>query len=191
MKTRACVHGRKILYINKTESTSPTVHLESILITLLIDAAEGRDIATADIARAYLFANMKDFVLIKTIGKYVDIMCEMSATYLEYVHQEGKHKVLYLELAKALYGCVKSALFWYETFVTRLKSMGFQLNPNDPCVTNMVITGKQCTICWYVDDLKISHESEDVVSDIIFKIEQRFGKMKVKRGNNIRLRAWI
>ena len=84
VKTRACADGRKQrLYISKEESTSPTIHLESILITFLINAAEGRDIATADITGAYLFVSMKDFVLIKLVGKSVEIMCETNPTYLE------------------------------------------------------------------------------------------------------------
>jgi hypothetical protein len=43
--------------------------------------------------------------------------------------------------------------------------------------------GTQCTICWYVDDLKISHVSKDVVEHIVSKIEERYGKMTVTRGN--------
>jgi hypothetical protein len=54
--------------------------------------------------------------------------------------------VLYLELLKALYGCVQSALLWYELFSSTLQGMGFELNPYDACVANKVIDGKQCTI---------------------------------------------
>jgi hypothetical protein len=60
--------------------------------------------------------------------------------------------------------------------------MGFVLNPYDPCVANKVINGKQCTICWYVDDLKVSHMERDVVSDIIATIEKKYGKMTVTHG---------
>ncbi len=41
--------------------------------------------------------------------------------------------------------------------VTDLESNGFVLNPCDPCVTNKVINGNQMTVCWHVDDLKVSH----------------------------------
>jgi hypothetical protein len=60
--------------------------------------------------------------------------------------------------------------------------MGFELNPHDACVANKTIDGSQCTITWYVDDNKISHINPDVVSSIIQKIEERFGKMTVTRG---------
>ena len=60
--------------------------------------------------------------------------------------------------------------------------MGFTLNPYDPCVANMMIEGAQCTIAWFVDDNKISHVSEAVVSRVIEQIEAQFGKMTVTRG---------
>jgi len=42
-----------------------------------------------------------------------------------------------------------------------------------------MIDGKQCTIVWHVDDLKISHVSvsEDVVSDIIDLLQKEYGKV--------------
>jgi len=45
-----------------------------------------------------------------------------------------------------------------------------------------MIDSKQCTIAWYVDDNKISHVSEKVVTDIVEAIEAKFRKMMVIRG---------
>ena len=39
-----------------------------------------------------------------------------------------------------------------------------------------MINGKQCTIGWHVDDLKISHIDSEVVDDIINKLDERYGK---------------
>jgi len=93
-------------------------------------------------------------------------------------------KVLYLQLLKALYGCVQSALLWYNLFLNTLVQLGFKLNPYDLCVANSQIKGKQCTIAWYVDDNKISHVDGTVVTEIIEKIEAKFGKMTVTRGKH-------
>ena len=38
-----------------------------------------------------------------------------------------------------------------------LESSGFKLNPYDPCVANKTVNGNQMTVCWHVDDLKVSH----------------------------------
>ena len=56
------------------------------------------------------------------------------------------------------------------------------INKHDRCVSNCMIDGKQCTICWYVDDTKISHMDPKVVDQAIAKIEEKFGKMTVTRG---------
>ena len=183
LKGRTCADGRsqRGLY-TKEQTASPTVSTDSLMLSLMIDALEQRDVATADVAGAYLHAEMDEFVLIKLTGDAVNIMCKANKKYEAYVTLEGGHRVLYLQLMKALYGCVRSALLWYELFSTTLQGMGFELNPYDLCVANKNVRGKQCTIAWYVDDTKISHADSTVVTEVIEKIEERFGKMTVTRG---------
>jgi len=41
--------------------------------------------------------------------------------------------------------------------VANLENNGSVLNPYDLCVANKVVKGKQMTVCWHVDDLKVSH----------------------------------
>jgi hypothetical protein len=112
----------------------------------------------------------------------VDIMCDVCKDYRKFVCYENGKKVLYLRLLKALYGCVKKALLWYELFSGTLQGMGFELSPYDTCVANKMTDGKQCTIAWYVDDNKISHVEGKFVTEVIERIEKRFGKMTVTRG---------
>jgi hypothetical protein len=52
---------------------------------------------------------------------------------------------------------MRSALLFYRKLVANLESDGFVLNPYDLCVANKVVNGKQMTVCWHVDDLKVSH----------------------------------
>jgi len=68
-----------------------------------------------------LKADMNDYTLLKFTGDSVDIMCKMNPKYEEYVIMESGRKVLYVQLLKALYGCVASALLWYELFSGNLK----------------------------------------------------------------------
>ena len=185
IKGRTCADGRpqRQLY-ERSETSSPTASSDAIMLTLIIDAMENRDVATADVAGAYLNADMDDYVLMRLEGEDVDLMCDVNSSYRAYVcrARNGK-KTLFLRLAKALYGCVKSAFLWYELFSSTLKQLGFELNPYDLCVANAHIKGAQCTIVWYVDDNKISHVDSSVVSDVIQRIEERFGKMTVTRGD--------
>ena len=183
IKGRACANGRpQRAYISREEATSPTVGLESLMLSLMIDAYEKRDVATADVAGAFLKGNMDDFVMIKLINEEVDIMCKVDPKYGDYViHGKNGRITLFMKLNKALYGCMKSAIIWYETFVTTLKGLGFKRNPYDPCVANLKVNGNQLTIAWYVDDTKISHVDPRVVTWLLGEIEKT-RKINKKKG---------
>ena len=184
VKGRACADGRpQRKYIPKEDATSPTVSLESLILTMIMDANEGRDTATADVAGAFLKGEMPDFVLLRLMDEEVDIFCDVDPKYKEHVVYEKGHKVLYVQLQKALYGCMLSAVIWYETFANSLLDLGFKLNEYDPCVANKTVDGKQLTIAWYVDDMKISHVDSKVVDWLIEELEKVHGKMTVTRGN--------
>ena len=100
-----------------------------------------------------------------------------------HVTRNGK-KLLYVRLKRALYGCIKSALLWWNTLAETLFKEGFKLNPYDSCVANKTLPdGSQITICWYVDDLKISCINKDEVMKIIDTLEDRYGIMKKSLGN--------
>jgi hypothetical protein len=65
IKGCAVADGRpQMYYIPCDEAASPTVSLESLVLSLMIDAHEGRDVAIADVAGAFLKGDMPDFVLI-------------------------------------------------------------------------------------------------------------------------------
>ena len=78
------------------------------------------------------------------------------ALYQRFVSYETGKPVLYVRLQKELYDCLKGALLFYEKLVGDLESYGFKINPYDSCMANKMIGGKQLTLCWHVDDLKIS-----------------------------------
>ena len=48
------------------------------MISLMIDAKERWDVATADVVGAYLLADMDEFVLLKLTGQSIEIMCTVN-----------------------------------------------------------------------------------------------------------------
>ena len=188
MKGRSCINGSKQKkFLKQDESiASPTVCLEAILMTLGIDIYEERDVAIFDVPGAYLHAKMPEHknVIMVLRGTFVDIMCQVDTRYEEFVTVNSKgQKVLYLKILRALYGCIESALLWYDLYASILQQMGFKINPYDRCVANKIINGRQCTICWYVDDNKISHADENVVTEVLNEVEKHFGTLVTSRGN--------
>ena len=175
VKGRTCANGSKErYYLAEGDSVaSPTASLEAIISTLLIDVYEGRDVGIFDIPGAYLHAKMPNEhqVILKIKGKFVDIMCDVNEDFKEYILFENRVKVLYLKVLRALYGCIRSALLWYNLFTETLVKEGYEINQYDRCVANKVINGSQCTLVWYVDDNKISHKDSEVVTNKMKKCQ--------------------
>jgi hypothetical protein len=118
----------------------------------------------------------------------VKIVLEVYESFVT-VNKKGQKQIL-VECLNALYGMMVASLLYYQKFTNSLKKKGFKVNPYDVCVWNKQINGKQCTICFHVDDCKISHSSKEVVDHIIKWLRNDYesifedgsGKMKVNHG---------
>ena len=79
---------------------------------------------------------------------------------------------------------------YYKKFVKSLTKQGYKINPNDGCMANKVVKRKQISICFHVNDCKISHESSAVIDDTIAWLRVEYesifedgsGQMKVHTG---------
>ena len=80
----------------KEETASSTVSNDALMLTMLVDAWESRDVGSADVSGAYLHADMDDYTLLKLEGGSVDIMCRVNQDYKKFVCYEDGKKVLYL-----------------------------------------------------------------------------------------------
>ena len=178
VKGRGCANGQKQrFYMDKDQVSAPTVATKSLFVTCLIDAMEKCDVATVDIPGAFMQANMDKEVHMKLEGKMINILHKIDLElYKRYTCIKKGKKTLYVRLRKALYGTVQAAMLFWKNLSTTLKSWGFEINPYDWCVANKMVNGKQIKIAWHVDDLKISHVNPKVVTDIIKKIDQKYGK---------------
>ena len=59
--------------------------------------------------------------------------------HMKYIRIENGEVILYVQLFKVLCGCLKIALLFYKRLVSDLESVGFELNPYDPCAANKKI----------------------------------------------------
>ena len=94
MKGRTVADRRKQrdIYL-KSEVYSPALSLEGFLATLAIDAKEERYIAVADIAGAFLKADVDDLVIVKLQGPAVDaILKENKGKYNRYMINSNNDK---------------------------------------------------------------------------------------------------
>jgi hypothetical protein len=83
-----------------------------------------------------------------------------------------------------------ASLLYYRKFVKSLTEVGLIINRYDPCVSNKIIEGKQMTICFHVDDCKLSHHKKKVMDTMIEYLREEYesifkdgkGAMTVSRG---------
>jgi hypothetical protein len=185
-------------YIIREDVSSPTVTAEAVMLTCVIDPQEDRDVAVVDIPNAFVWTvvSEKDAehrVTVRIRGPLVDVFgvhytgCLWSVCFY---YQDWAQKVLIVECLNAVYGTIVAALLYYKKLAKSLVNHGFQLNLYDGCVANKIVKGKQLTVCFHVDDGKISHEHPKVVDETINLLraeyesifEDGLGAMKVDRG---------
>jgi Reverse transcriptase (RNA-dependent DNA polymerase) len=178
IKARGCADGRKQrLYKSKEETSAPTVAVESLMLSCAIDAKERRHVISADIPGAFMQANIDEVVHMKLEGPLAQLLVKMNpAKYELYMTQENGKDVIYVMLKKALYGTLQAALLFWKDLSSKLIGWGYTLNPYDSCVANKIIDGKQCTILWHVDDIKVSHVDKRVIEQVIENLEAVYGK---------------
>ena len=183
IKGRMVTDGSKqCTSIMKEDATSPIVALESVLLMGTIDAAEGWDVTIIDILNAFIQTQLDDDsnkVLMRLCSKLTELMVKVAPEiYSKYVSVDSKGElVLYVHLLNVLYGIMEVALLYYEHFVCNITAIGFKLNPYDPCVANKTVHGKQLTIAWHVDDLKVSHKKYQVVSHMVKWLKAKYEQL--------------
>ena len=83
---------------------SLTVSMEGTLLTTVIEAQEGRDIATCDIPNTFVQTHVEEKdkdqnqTIMKIRGVCVDILCEIDRICRDYTVTKGNQKVLYVHI---------------------------------------------------------------------------------------------
>jgi hypothetical protein len=165
--------------------SSPTVSQESVMMMLGIAATENESIATADVTGAYLECELdaNDIVIMK-LDKHlakilIDLMDQGDYNHLDKIVDDGQ---LYVQLRRALYGCVQSSSLWFKKLTTVLTKVGFTVNNYDPCVYSQMVSGSRVTIAIHVDDLLITSKSETNLKYVCDVLKRNFAEVTTTRG---------
>ena len=178
IKCRAVAGGNKHReYISKEDASSPTVATEVILLSCIIDAEDKRDEAVIDIPNGFIQTRVEDekeMAFIKIRGVLVDILVEIAPDVYKSHITTNKNcvKQLLVQFQNEMYGTMVARLLYYRKFTKSLTDIGFKINPYDPCVANKIIDGQQMTICYHVDDFKLSHRRIKVKDRMIKWLRQ-------------------
>jgi hypothetical protein len=135
-KARLVARGfTQIEGIDFKETFAPTIRADSLRILLAIIALEDLEAHQVDVNNAFTEAKLKETIFMKPPDG-----CD----------SEG----MVWQLVQSLYGLKQAARDWYNLCSEKLKDMGFEPIPSDPCVFRNPQTGT--IIGLYVDDLLIA-----------------------------------
>ena len=94
-------------YVDPEDAASPTVSLETLMLTCVIEAEEEKDVTTSDVSRAFLQANMDEFVRVLFTGSMVDLLMWTDVAYMKFVYViKREEKVIHVQLTKAVYATI-------------------------------------------------------------------------------------
>eukprot|EP00536_Pseudo-nitzschia_multiseries_P000236 jgi/Psemu1/516/gm1.516_g len=106
-------------WMSKEDTTSPTVSVQALILSSMIDAYKGRDVATANIPGAFL--QTKDTsrdTHLRLDGVMLDLLSEIDPKHYEQhvkTHRQGQKYLYVVEFLKAIYGTLNAALmFWLK-----------------------------------------------------------------------------
>ena len=119
---------------------------------------------------AILHADMsKDNLNMLLEGTIAEILNKLDPkAYRKYISYNKRVKpMLYGQLKKAIYGTLQAALLLWKLMSVTLQEWGFVLIPYDWCSANKTMRGKQWTIIWHVNDLKMFHIEKEGGGKII------------------------
>ena len=88
-----------------------------------------------------------------------------------------------VKLTRALYGCVQSALLWFNKLRAILEEARFVANPYDMCVFNRMHKDKQIMVAFHVNDLLVTSQSDKAFTDLISFLQSRFTAVTAELSN--------
>jgi hypothetical protein len=86
---------------------------------------------------------------------------------------------MFVQMLKAMYGCVQAILLWYKLLVKVLCGIGFVVCEVDCCVLRLVVGNIVNIILIYVDDLLV-FATKEIVDLVIKTLQSRFTWLTVE-----------
>ena len=109
IKSQHCANGStQHTYMECNEVASLTISMEGTLLTAVIKAQEGQDVATRNIPNTFVQAHVEEKdkdgnqTIMKIRGVCVDILCELDPIYCDNTVTKGNQKVLYVHITQAI-----------------------------------------------------------------------------------------
>lgn len=137
-KARLCAQGsRQIPGQDVNKTYAPTGGFATLRAALLVGLSRGYSIHQMDAKKAFLNGVLDEEI-------YLRVLASMLVP--------PGHC---LKLRKAIYGLRQAPRVWYAALLKFFKSINFAPSPADPCLFTSQVSGWECFVHVYVDDMVI------------------------------------
>ena len=170
-------HRTETSLYSSSETSSPTVAFETLMLVLSIAAFEERDAEAIDFPGAYLYAILKEKQLMKIGPELADIAIHVNPELEKYQQQD---RSILVEIDKALYGLPESAKLWFDHLSKFLISIGYVQSTSDPCLFNKEKYGDKSTLCIHVDDVLHTYTGKRLRSELSRHLKKEFKELKIQ-----------
>ena len=152
-----------------SDTSSPTCDPATVFRLSALAIHENMTVITADIEAAYLNASIRKTIILKLDPVVAAVLCKLDPIYLQYINSDQS---LFVQLKKALYGCLESARLWYEHLSATLLSIpNIKQSKLDPCLFYLQEGTAKIYIAIYVDDIKIVSSSTHLTNMVKNKLK--------------------
>jgi hypothetical protein len=179
VKARLCAGGHRQERNPNVATSSPTASRSTVITTCIIASAQKRHVATADITGAYLEANMKSKIFMKFNDELTSIIVELFPRYVPFVF----NGCITVQLDRALYGCIESALLWYKEVSSFLISIGYSQSCEDACFFFKGEGPEKTHVVVFIDDFLITSTKLSEIEDLIGHLKRKYRSVTVNIGD--------
>jgi hypothetical protein len=178
MKARLVSHGNYQDKNDFPDRSSPTVAIQSVIMVLAAYAGklDHYEVCKIDVKGAFIQTPMEGEPIYMKISKgLASRVVRLYPEYARFVDEKGN---IFVQMLKAMYGCVQASLLWHKLLVKVLKDIGFQ---QCECVMRLLDGLTVSIIMIYVDDLLLIAPKQ-VVNMVLNRLKDEFQWLTVERG---------
>jgi len=167
---------------SESQTSSPTVATEVVMMVATIAAKEQRFVMTADITSAFLrgkFDRGSSPIHMRLDKTLADVLIQVEPSYSKHQRPDGS---IYCRLRRPLYGLIEAAKLWFDEITRTLLNLGFVQNAYDACCFNRTFRGKQHTVIIHVDDIFSTCIDNRANQQLVKALESKYEKIGVQTG---------
>lgn len=184
LKARLVVCGnyQSIEILDESDTESPTVSINTVLILISIAAKLKLIKHVYDVSGAFLNGDLDTPEYMKISKDVTKIIVESHPEYAEFVQTGG---VLVVKLLKALYGLRQASKKWYDSLSSALISRGYVRSNIDSCLFVKNIDNDVTYVLVYVDDLLVMGSNEQRCLDVRQLLIDEYKDVTSKTGDDL------